>query len=490
MKTIEQYKTEIEKALCSDISKFEQLYNEFIEEYENTENFETYLFEINEIIETEFLDDLSDYSSQEDATIFVNKYESFLNDERFEYLIDENSKEIGNLLSKGMKHEPKGILIDWINTIEEIKSKLITKINTKNNFFENISIVKYFSIENTTIENLAEKQEVYFVGENGVGKTILLQAILMSLRKNDFDNVLVKSNDTNENSYYPNVFAYGVGRFRTHDYEIDKTGYGTLFDRQNVNLKNPVQWLKDIDRLELKKLAKLQLDDVINMFTDILNNEKPYNIEIKADKENFIFNEQGTTVNFSELADGYRSVLVILSDLLMRLSENQPDVSDIKNFKGIILIDEIDMLLHPKWEYKIVRQLRDKLPNIQWFFTTHSPMLIMGASNDAVFYKLYKENGISKISEQWSSKDITNLMANGLITSPLFDMETASMSSLKNIEKLDTSRNFWQGKINKKIKEQVNKEKAQGKVYFSIKEIDDIVEWAINEIKEEGEKND
>ena len=445
MKKIELYKKEIENALeDANISDFEQLYDEFIEEYENSENFETYLFEIDEIIEIEFLSDLDNSTAPQDATIFAYKYESFLNNEKFEYLIYNNFKSISNLLSKGMKHEPKGILIDWINTIENMKLELISKIETKNIFLKDISIEKYFSIENIIMENLSDKKEIYFVGENGVGKTILLQAILKSIRTNDFSNVKVEFKNTNKPpvSDYPNIFAYGVGRFRTHDYEIDKTGYGTLFDRQNINLKNPIQWLKDIDRLELKKLGKLKLEDVIKMLTDILNIEKPYNIEIKADKENFIFKEQGTTVNFSELADGYRSVLVILSDLIMRLSENQPDISDISEFKGIVLIDEIDMLLHPKWEYKIVRQLRKKLPNIQWFFTTHSPMLIMGASDNAVFYKLYKENGISKISEQWSSNDITHLMANGLITSPLFNMPTARMKSLKNSENLDTSQNF------------------------------------------------
>ncbi len=339
--------------------------------------------------------------------------------------------------------------------LEQYKKQIPKKID----FGENISISKisinqYYSLKNIIIENIFNKKEIYFVGENGVGKTILLQSILLSLKQKankELSFLKIFQENWNLESYYssknllyknthPNIFAYGVGRFRAHDYEIDKTGYGTLFDNQNINLKNPVQWLKDILLYELDKTGSLKHKDVINLLEQILNIEETSDISIikeENNKTNFVFKEQGTEVSFSQLADGYRSVLLILSDLIMRLSENQPDITNISEFRGIVLIDEIDMLLHPKWEYKIVGQLRKKLPNIQWFFTTHSPTLIMGASEDAVFYKMYKEKGISKISEQWTNNDIKHLMASSLVTSPLFGLESASMSSLKNVAQLD-----------------------------------------------------
>ena len=223
------------------------------------------------------------------------------------------------------------------------------------------------------------------------------------------------------------------------------------------------------------------------MFTDILNIEETAEIKIEKEGTNFIFKERNFKPEFEELADGYRSILMILSDLINRLITNQPDITNIKDFKGIVLIDEIDMLMHPKWEYKIVKKLREKLPNIQWFFSTHSPMLIMGASEDAVFYKLYKEDGITQISEPWNSNDIMHLMANGIITSPLFDMPTARLKFANDLSQLDTSSNFWIGKITEKIKQQINTEKNKGKAYFSKEEVDDLVEWAINEIDEEEE---
>ena len=60
-----------------------------------------------------------------------------------------------------------------------------------------------------------------------------------------------------------------------------------------------------------------------------------------------------------------------------------------------MLVDEIGVYLHPKWQYTIVRKLRSWFPLVQFIFTTHSPIVIMGASKDAAFYKVYKEGGVT-----------------------------------------------------------------------------------------------
>ena len=361
---------------------------------------------------------------------------------------------------------------------------------------ESIEIENYYSIENIRLDHLADKKEIYFLGENRVGKTILFQAITIALK--DFYNkkaktttYLYKSQDILR-FLYLNTFAYGVGRLRTHDFKADTTGYGTLFDDdKNNSLTNPVLWLKEIDRLEQRNIGNLKLNNVLKLLNEVLSidiNKENYSditIELDIKTGEIAFKEQNTSVGFNQLADGYRSILIVLTDLLKRLSECQPTVTDMKDFRGVVLIDEIDMLLHPKWEYAIVKKLREKFPLIQWFLSTHSPVLILGASDDAVFYRLYKENGKTKISEPWESTDIAHLMANSLITSPLFNLPTARMKSLKDRTKMDTSSNYWVGKIYDKIRQQVDSEKNKGKEYLNKQEIDDFITWAINEIDEE-----
>ena len=367
---------------------------------------------------------------------------------------------------------------------------------------ETIQIDKFHSLENILLDNLSDKKEIYFLGENGVGKSILLQAILRSLKtieRNYFRHrsfeykAKLKGNNDFIEYPYANAFAYGVGRLTTSVDNYDNTGYATLFDEgRNVKLTNPVIWLKEINRLEINNVGVLKLENILELLNEVLSisdsDENTKDITVEFDKkEGVVFKEQNTTINFKHLADGYRSILVLLTDLLKRLSEQQPEVTNLKDYKGIVLIDEIDMLLHPKWEYSIVRKIREKFPNIQWFLSTHSPMLILGASEDAVFYRLYKEEGKTKISEPWINKDIVHLMANGLITSPLFDMPTARMKSLKKADKMDTSINYYVGKIHAKIDERLEKEKSNGKVYFSKEEIEKFIEFAIDELKQKKE---
>lgn len=378
-----------------------------------------------------------------------------------------------------------------------LKEKKATKyLNTVLNPLpvDKLEITKYHSLENIVIENISTRKEIYFLGENGVGKTIMLQAIVSALKIADYSNFYMNAfldRETKPLDFpYINTFGYGVGRLRVHNSETDETGHGTLFDQQKVNLTDPILWLKEIDRLNIRNINSLKLETVLNMVNDILsiqeNNQSP-DIKIIADNKtgDIIFKEQDTVVDFKNLADGYRSIFIVLIDLLKRLMEYQPDIKNVAEFKGVVLIDEVDMLLHPKWEYTIVKKLRNKFPNIQWFFTTHSPMLILGASEDAVFYRLYKEKGKTKISEMWTTHDVKYLMANGLITSPLFNMPTARMKALEKPEEMDTSENFLLGRIHHKIMQQIENEKQKGKKHFSKKDIDEFVDWAINEIKQQ-----
>ncbi|MCI0471702.1 MAG: AAA family ATPase, partial [Candidatus Aminicenantes bacterium] len=227
-----------------------------------------------------------------------------------------------------------------------------------------------------------------------------------------------ESNSTREH-IAKNVFAYGVHRTRNDSDKADEYGYLTLF-QEDQYLKNPVKWLQYLHHKEkAKEKPPIDLKAAINMLKSLLSQ----NVEISVTPDAVTFTERQTGVKFSQLADGYKSVITWACDLLERLSKNQPGAERTEDFKGIVLLDEIELFLHPRWKYKIVRDLRRWFPGIQFVFTTHSPTVILGASKDAVFYKLYKEDGVTKVSRPVSK--ISNLMLNAIITSPLFDLESA-----------------------------------------------------------------
>ena len=337
-----------------------------------------------------------------------------------------------------------------------------------------VEIKNYFSVQSVKLSKLAKQQEIYLVGENGDGKTLLLQAILLGLKDNRVTGVAsdyisenpttklsIKATDANEKEYhftdglakhphpYDHIFAYGINRFRNDSDQKEEEGYLTLFSHEQY-LENPVKWLQNIDYRE-KSGEGLRIS--LEMAKEILRELLDENVTIEVSPDKVIFNERGTEVTFNQLSDGYKSVIIWISDLIARLSEKQPYVSTIQDFRGIVLVDEIGVYLHPKWQYKIVRKLRSWFPHIQFIFTTHSPIVIMGASKDATFYKVYKESGVTKVSDAVDAASIANLMANGIVTSPLlFGLADARPAAFdENKGELDTSDDYLSGKIHQAI---------------------------------------
>ena len=305
---------------------------------------------------------------------------------------------------------------------------------------DEINIKKYFCIDDLHISNLSDKKEIYIIGENGDGKTIALQAIVLALKglSTNFvysfsqeysGNFEIEIKDCKGNKYkfndylssiHKNVFAYGVGRLRKHAKDKDKSGYSSLFDYDSY-LTSPTDWFKDIEIAENRKTGKIKLNDVLKIFEQLLENKVKIVIDKKDNTYKFI--EKKSELDFNQLSDGFRSTLIWMSDLLGRLIENQPDVRDIKDYQGIVLVDEVGSFLHPKWEFRLIKELKQILPKIQWIFTTHSPIIILGATNDAVIYRLYKEDGITKITRPLNK--ISGYTANSLLTSNLWLLPTS-----------------------------------------------------------------
>jgi len=379
-------------------------------------------------------------------------------------------------------------------------NKFIKKLNPPIN---EIIIKDFLCLNDIKIESISKYKETYFVGENGVGKTLLLQAIIIGLIEHDHfkrefyhslhfpkDEISRQYNHkidieiqnlytggSDPDSLYQNIFGYGVSRFREGDTKVAEYGFETLFDKGTL-LTNPLQWLDLVRVKEKAKESDLSIHTVLAFLNQLINFEENTDFKIELKDTKFFFYEQGTPTDFDHLADGYRSVIVWVCDLLSRLTKNQPYIKHLKDFYGIVLVDEIDMFLHPKWEYRIVDKLREKFENIQWFFSTHSPMLIMGASDDAIFYKVYKKDGKTDISKKYTFKQIGDLLANGIITSPLFDMEYPGMREQADKESpnMDTNDTYLHSRINKYILKK-SREVKKTKAYISPETID---QW-INE---------
>jgi predicted ATP-binding protein involved in virulence len=88
--------------------------------------------------------------------------------------------------------------------------------------------------------------------------------------------------------------------------------------------------------------------------------------------------KDGTKIPFEHLSDGQRTMLGLFCDLARRAAILNPHLLGEANEKteGVVLIDELDLHLHPKWQREIIENLRSTFPKIQFICTTHSPFLI------------------------------------------------------------------------------------------------------------------
>jgi predicted ATP-binding protein involved in virulence len=86
----------------------------------------------------------------------------------------------------------------------------------------------------------------------------------------------------------------------------------------------------------------------------------------------------GTIVELSlnQLSDGYRSMLAMVMDFSRRLVQANPDLENPLEAEAILLIDEVELHLHPKWQQEVIPALRRAFPNTQLILTTHSPQVL------------------------------------------------------------------------------------------------------------------
>ena len=96
-------------------------------------------------------------------------------------------------------------------------------------------------------------------------------------------------------------------------------------------------------------------------------------------------NEEGTDLRIDQLSGGYKAVLSVTADIAKRLSIANPDSPDPLNEEAVILIDELDLHLHPKWQKEIVDDLKSTFPNCQFIISTHSPFIIQSLDAEELF---------------------------------------------------------------------------------------------------------
>lgn len=112
-----------------------------------------------------------------------------------------------------------------------------------------------------------------------------------------------------------------------------------------------------------------------------------------------VVDKLGTKLDLSQLSDGERGVLAVLMDLTRRLSQANPNLEHpARDGRAVVLIDELDLHMHPRWQREIVSRLTDTFPKCQFVATTHSPAIISEVQPESLL--LLRQDGDYVIPER------------------------------------------------------------------------------------------
>jgi predicted ATPase len=145
-----------------------------------------------------------------------------------------------------------------------------------------------------------------------------------------------------------------------------------LFE-EDYSLRPLNTWLP---RYESSKQLRGRYVQVVNLLNRLVGKDGWEFTGKQNEEGEYLYGKTGVQVPFPALSDGYRAFLGWLGDLLFYICETCPSGKKLVENKGIVMVDEIDLHLHPKWQMTVLQSLAKELPNIQFIVTSHSPLLV------------------------------------------------------------------------------------------------------------------
>lgn len=118
-------------------------------------------------------------------------------------------------------------------------------------------------------------------------------------------------------------------------------------------------------------------------------------LRVKRNPLRMVVRKGDSEIQVDYLSDGEKCTLALLGDLARRLALANPYMDNPLDGEGIVLIDEIELHMHPSWQRKILRVLRSTFPNIQFVITTHSPQILSEVDDSYCLYGIRAKNGES-----------------------------------------------------------------------------------------------
>lgn len=325
------------------------------------------------------------------------------------------------------------------------------KMNTEERKIKSLTIENYKCFEKVECSFENDDESVYqwnvFLGNNNSGKTNLLK-IIAGLRASEItlpsredkpeikmlipafihDKTITWSINANVNLYcevtnYKKkwglispkinlskisdlqdfiIYGYGVSRYPSSKGLNDSSSddCDTLFSR-DASLINLKDWLLNLDYSSKngqteagKRLTKIKEILTSDVFPEIGD----FRCQSSEELQNYVeFLVKGVWCKYEDLGFGYQSMMSWMIDFCKRMFERYPKSENPLAESAVVLVDEIDLHLHPQWQRTVIPYLSKTFPHTQFIVTTHSPMVLQSAEDINLFVLKHNEEGMVSV---------------------------------------------------------------------------------------------
>ncbi|MDI1484097.1 AAA family ATPase [Polyangium sp. y55x31] len=199
---------------------------------------------------------------------------------------------------------------------------------------------------------------------------------------------------------YDRAFRHGVGAFQDF----------VRWFRLEEDLENQVRLR---ERPEHRNPSLEVVRSALTRFLQNLGGARFSDLRIErsaaAREGSLVINKDGVPLRIEQLSEGEKNTLLLVSDLARRLSIANPRQENALLGEGIVLIDEIDLHLHPGWQREILPALGETFPGIQFIVSTHSPQVLSRIPREHVF--ILENFGLVRVTPPTYGHDASSILA-------------------------------------------------------------------------------
>lgn len=315
----------------------------------------------------------------------------------------------------------EGVSFKRSNDLQEIKL-LATMYRYVNTFLDNSSlpVMAYYSIVRSVVGGGIDNKRKNNKNKVSWSKFDVYDDFIFD--RNDFGEFLNWLMFLSNKSRHENAMVTDNPESLKKEIESISSTIEQLRAVSNIDssIINNLEISREEKRLQLKKISNdgilsssVLYKNVINAILKFLPEFESINLVYSETDFKLVLTKNGIELDAQQLSQGEKTILTLVGDLARRLSLLNPELQNPFEGKGIVLIDEIDLHLHPMWQQKIIERLLTTFPNVQFILSTHSPQVLstVPARSIRILEEVQDELGntsIKAIKPRYQTKGLIN----------------------------------------------------------------------------------